>query len=107
MVRILRIRILHLSFHRWCTETSSFVPINLVLAVSAPGRLDGQQDQMPKGVMSPKENDPLTEKANSANYNLNRSRTLVTPSGCELYSCFRYNFENSSLSHLRIIPASS
>lgn len=60
----------------------------LVVAVSVPGRLDGQQDDaMRKGDMNPttnstaKEDDPLIKGTDAASYNLNRSRTLVNPSG--------------------------
>jgi hypothetical protein len=64
-----------------------------VVAVSIPGRLDGQQDDaMRKGDMNPKTNsskpqegDPLIKGANESSYTLNRSRTLVNPSGCKKF----------------------
>ena len=60
------------------------------VAVSVPGRLDGQQDdEMRKGSINPtkpntskpSENSPLVDEASSAAYSLNRSRTLINPSG--------------------------
>lgn len=59
--------------------------------MNVPGRLDGQQDNaMREGEMNPntnstpKEDDTLIKGTDAASYNLNRSRTLVNPSGCEL-----------------------
>jgi len=67
-----------------------------VVAVSIPGRLDGQQDdEMRKGNLNPekpnadnasikKEDSPLVEnkdESSSSPYSLNNSRTLVNPSG--------------------------
>ena len=53
--------------------------------MSIPGRLDGQQDDaMRKGDMNPKTKSSVTqERIKDARYNLNRSRTLVNPSGCK------------------------
>ena len=63
-----------------------------VVAVSVPGRLDGQQDDaMRKGDMNPKTNSLIPDKGTKdASYNLNRSRTLVNPSGCEHYLGYQY-----------------
>ena len=61
-----------------------------VIAVSVPGRLDGQQDQeMREGNLNPDKPNatsktPLVGKDDSSSssaYSLNRSRTLVNPSG--------------------------
>ncbi|KAL7476911.1 hypothetical protein ACHAW6_002738 [Cyclotella cf. meneghiniana] len=61
-----------------------------VVAVSIPGRLDGQQDAaMRSGNLNPakpnaskpEEGSPLIEESNASTYSLNRSRTLVNPRG--------------------------
>jgi len=63
-----------------------------VIAVSVPGRLDGPQDEaMREGNINPtkhnatpsgdKEDSPLVGKGQSSAYTLNRSRTLINPSG--------------------------
>ncbi|KAL3817240.1 hypothetical protein ACHAXA_009527 [Cyclostephanos tholiformis] len=56
-----------------------------VIAVSAPGRLDGVEDQeMRKGKLNPtqsNESTPLTKSEPSSAYALNHNRTLVNPSG--------------------------